>query len=227
MADNQKDQSIIVEEAVTRAEMFIVQNKNKIIGVIAAIVIIVAGIVSYQKLYAEPREHKAQVAMIRSERLFEEDMFSDALNGDSISVGFLKIISQYSGTDAANLSKYYAGICYAQTGEYQKAIDMLDSFKSSDAMVGPAAKGAMGNCYIQLGQIGKGIEMLEKAAKQADDNSLSPIYLLQAGQANIHEGNYQKALEDFTTIKEKYFQSYQSLDIDRYIEQAQQLVSQK
>ena len=44
-------------------------------------------------------------------------------------------------------------------------------------MVAPAMKGAMGNCYAQLGQLDKASSMLLKAADEADNTTLSPIYL--------------------------------------------------
>lgn len=224
---SKKNEASNIEEYVSKSEAFIIKNKNIIIGVILAICVVIAGVILYKKYYSEPRENKAQVALIPSERYFENDLYQEALAGDSLSIGFLKIIDQYKGTDAANLAKAYAGICYAQTGEYEKAISYLDGFKGGDAMVGPAMKGTIGNCYAQLGKMDKAISYLEKAAKEANDNTLSPIYLLQAGQLLIKQGDYSKALNDFETIKKQYARSYQALDIDRYIEQAKLFLEKK
>ena len=68
-------------------------------------------------------------------------------------------------------------------------------------MVAPAMKGAMGNCYAQLGQLDKAASMLLKAANEADNNSLSPIYLLQAGEILVKQGKYDDAIQAYTTIK--------------------------
>jgi hypothetical protein len=57
----------------------------------------------------------------------------------------------------------------------------------------------------------------------ADNNSLSPIYLLQAGEILVKQGKYDDAIQAYTTIKDKYFRSYQAMDIDKYIEQAKLL----
>ena len=62
-----------------------------------------------------------------------------------------------------------------------------------------------------------------KAANEADNNSLSPIYLLQAGEILVKQGKYDDAIQAYTTIKDKYFRSYQAMDIDKYIEQAKLL----
>ena len=175
----------------------------------------------YKNLYAEPREEKAQAALFKGQEYFEQDAFEQALNGDSIGyTGFLKVADDYSGTKAANLAKAYAGICYAQLGKYEEAVKMLDSFNGKDKMVAPEILGAAGNCYAQLGQLDKAASTLLSAADKADNNTLSPIFLIQAGEILVKQGKYDDAVNAYTKIKDKYFQSYQAMDIDKYIEQA-------
>ena len=219
----QKNQNehLNVEDALTQSEAFLIKYKNAIIGGVVAVIIIVAGFIMYKNLYAEPREEKAQAALFKGQEYFEQDAFEQALNGDSIGyAGFLKVADDYSGTKAANLAKAYAGICYAQLGKYEDAVKMLDSFDGSDQMVAPAILGAAGNCYAQLGQLDKAASTLLSAADKADNNTLSPIFLLQAGEILVKQGKYDDAANAYTKIKDKYFQSYQAMDIDKYIEQA-------
>ena len=219
----QKNQNehLNVEEALTQSEAFLIKYKNAIIGGVVAVIIIVAGFIMYKNLYAEPREEKAQAALFKGQEYFEQDAFEQALNGDSIGyTGFLKVADEYSGTKAANLAKAYAGICYAQLSKYEEAVKMLDSFNGKDQMVAPAILGAAGNCYAQLGQLDKAASTLLSAADKADNNTLSPIFLIQAGEILVKQGKYDDAVNAYTKIKDKYFQSYQAMDIDKYIEQA-------
>lgn len=219
----QKNQNehLNVEDALTQSEAFLIKYKNAIIGGVVAVIIIVAGFIMYKNLYAEPREEKAQAALFKGQEYFEQDAFEQALNGDSIGyTGFLKVADDYSGTKAANLAKAYAGICYAQLGKYEEAVKMLDSFNGKDQMVAPAILGATGNCYAQLGQLDKAASTLLSAADKADNNTLSPIFLIQAGEILVKQGRYDDAVNAYTKIKDKYFQSYQAMDIDKYIEQA-------
>ena len=219
----QKNQNehLNVEDALTQSEAFLIKYKNAIIGGVVAVIIIVAGLIMYKNLYAEPREEKAQAALFKGQEYFEQDAFEQALNGDSIGyTGFLKVADDYSGTKAANLAKAYAGICYAQLGKYEEAVKMLDSFNGKDQMVAPAILGAAGNCYAQLGQLDKAASTLLSAADKADNNTLSPIFLIQAGEILVKQGKYDDAVNAYTKIKDKYFQSYQAMDIDKYIEQA-------
>ena len=219
----QKNQNehLNVEDALTQSEAFLIKYKNAIIGGVVAVIIIVAGFIMYKNLYAEPREEKAQAALFKGQEYFEQDAFEQALNGDSIGyTGFLKVADDYSGTKAANLAKAYAGICYAQLGKYEEAVKMLDSFNGKDQMGAPAILGAAGNCYAQLGQLDKAASTLMSAADKADNNTLSPIFLMQAGEILVKQGKYDDAVDAYTKIKDKYFQSYQAMDIDKYIEQA-------
>ena len=219
----QKNQNehLNVEDALTQSEAFLIKYKNAIIGGVVAVIIIVAGFIMYKNLYAEPREEKAQAALFKGQEYFEQDAFEQALNGDSIGyTGFLKVADDYSGTKAANLAKAYAGICYAQLGKYEEAVKMLDSFNGKDQMVAPAILGAAGNCYAQLGQLDKAASTLLSAADKADNNTSSPIFLIQAGEILVKQGKYDDAVNAYTKIKDKYFQSYQAMDIDKYIEQA-------
>lgn len=219
-----KNEALDMEEALSQSEAFLINNKKTIIGVVLAIILIIAGIVMYKNLYAAPREEKAQAALFKGQEYFEADNFAQALNGDSIGYeGFLKVSEDYSGTDAANLAKAYAGICYAKLGNYNEAIKALDSFNGNDQLVAPAMQAAIGNCYAQLGKLDKAASLLMDAAEAANSNALSPIYLQQAGEILVKQEKYDEAIKAYTIIKEKYFRSAQAWNIDKYIEQAKQL----
>ena len=163
-----KNESLELEEAISKSEAFVLKYKKPLIGGIAAIILIIAGILCYKNYYSNPREEKASAAMAKAEEHFRNNDFEIALKGDSLGTpGFLKIISDNSGTDAANIAKVYAGECYAQLGQYKEAIDMLSGFDEGDQMISPAVLGTLGNCYTQLGQIDKAVSTLLNAAKKA------------------------------------------------------------
>ncbi|KAA6347014.1 hypothetical protein EZS27_005488 [termite gut metagenome] len=220
---NNKEQ-VNVEEVITQSEAFIIKYKNAIIGGIIAVVLVVAGFLAYKHLYSDLREEKAQIALFKGEEYFRNEVYKQALNGDSIGyAGFLNIVEQYNGTKAANLAKAYAGLCYKNLKEYEKAVEYLNSFNGNDQMVAPSILGAIGNSYAELGQLDKAVSFLLKAADQANNNTLSPIFLKQAGQILTKQTKYNEAVNVYTKIKDKYSQSYQALDIDKYIEQAKMM----
>lgn len=210
-----------LEEAMSSSEAFIIKYKNKFLAGIAAIVIVVGGVLGYQHFISEPNEKKASEALFRGEQYFIADNYELALNGDSLGYeGFLKVADQFSGTNAGKLANAYAGICYAQLGEYENAVKYLDKFNANDQLVSPALMGTMGNCYAQLGQLEKAAATLVKAADKANSHALSPIYLIQAGQIYEKLGKKSEAVSAYQTIKNKYFNSYQAMEIDKYIERA-------
>lgn len=210
-----------MEEALSSSEAFLIQNKGKILGTIAAVVILIAGFIGYQHFISEPKEIKASEALFRGEQYFRAENYDAALNGDSLGYkGFLKVANEFSGTKAANLANAYAGISYAKLGKYEEAVKLLDSFSADDLLVAPAIMGTIGNCYAEMGQLDKAAALLMKAADKADSQALSPIYLIQAGQLFEKLNKNSEAIKAYTLVKEKYYQSFQAMDVDKYIERA-------
>lgn len=210
-----------LEEAVSSSEAFLLKYKNKILVGIAAVVVIIGGFMGYKHFISEPREQKATEALFRGEEYFKNDNYEEALNGDKQGYkGFIKIADEYSGTNAANLANAYAGISYAHLGKYKEAIDYLDKFSADDNLISPAIIGTIGNCYAQVGELDKAAATLMKAANKANSQALSPIYLIQAGEIYEKLGKNSEAVDAYTLIKEKYMNSYQAMDIDKYIDRA-------
>ena len=210
-----------VDEALSTSEAFLIKYKNVLLGAVAALVIVVCGYLGYKHFISDPKEAKASEALFRGEQYFGAESYELALNGDSLGyAGFLKIADEFSGTAAGNLANAYSGICYAQLGKYEDAVKYLDKFNGKDQLVAPAILGTIGNCYAQMGQLDKAAATLIKAANRANSLSLSPIYLIQAGQIFEKQAKTAEAVEAYKQVKNKYANSYQAMDIDKYIERA-------
>ena len=223
MATKEKEtnKELEVGEIVSKSEQFIENNSKKIIYGIVALAIIIGAVLGIKHGYMEPQEKKAAAAMFKGELYFDRDSFALALNGNGADYeGFEAIIDQYGNTDAGNLANAYAGICYYNMGEPEKALDLLKSFKGKDNMVSPAITGKIGDCYVEMGNTQEGISYFEKAAKEADNDVVSPIYLKKAGLAYESLQQYDKAVQAYTTIKDKYYTSMEASDIDKYITRA-------
>ncbi len=96
-------------------------------------------------------------------------------------------------------------------------------------MISPAAEAALGDVYAHLNQLDKAVEAFKKAASMADskaeddaNNSLSPAFLIKAGEVLESQNKKQDALNIYQDIKKKYVNSMlvQSGEIDKYIERA-------
>ena len=206
-----------VEEAFSRTEQFIEKNQKIIIIVVAAIIIVVLGFFGIKRFYIAPKEKDAQSQMFMAEKYFEQDSLKKALNGDGQFLGFLAIIDEYGVTESANLSHYYAGICYLKLGQFEEAIKHLDKFSAGDQLVAPMAKGALGDAYMELNQAEKAAGYYAEAAELRKNEFTTPLFLMKAAWANEELGNYEKALNFYTKIKEEYPRSNEGREIDKYI----------
>jgi tetratricopeptide (TPR) repeat protein len=208
-----------VEHALTKSEQYIEENKKSLTIIVAVIVIVVGGYLGYKKLLLGPKETEAQSQVFRAEQYFEKDSFRLALKGDGDALGFIDIIDEYGLTETANLSHYYAGICYLHMGEYENAIDNLKKFDSNDKLVSVIAIGALGDAYVELGKIDKAVTFYEKAANKNKNDFTSAIYLKKAGLVYEKLNNYKKALTTYEKIKQNYPKSDEAKDIDKYIQE--------
>ena len=211
-----------VEETLSKNEAFFLKYKKQIIGIVIAIVVIIAGAILYHTYVATPQEQKASTVLAKGQDYFAQEQFDKALNGDGATFpGFLKVASEYSSTDAGNLANLYAGLCYANMGKWTEAADYLNKFDGADdQMISPAAIAALGNAYAHLKDYDKAVKYLKSAAEKSDNNSLSPTFLIQAGEILESQGKKAEALELYKQVKEKYFNSMQYQTIDEYIERA-------
>lgn len=229
MANNQVKRDQENKDALTQSQAFFERYKKPIIIAVVAIVVIVVGAFLYKAYVSKPRAEKASTELGKGQQYFNEGDYEKALNGDKIKYGgFLKVASDYNGTDAGNLANLYAGLCYANLGKWKEAVKYLSEYNGADdAMVSPAALAALGNAYAHLNQLDEAVENLKKAAKKADskgddgvNNSLSPIFLMQAAEILESQNKKSDALTLYQDIKKKYVNSaiVQSGDIDKYIE---------
>ena len=215
MANKNQKQASFEEQQVTKTEAFFEKNKKAIIIAVVAIIAIVVLAILAKNYYFEPRANEASTELAKSQELFQQEQYDKAL------VGFQKVAADYSSTDAGNLAQLYIGLCQANLGKWQEAVNALENFSGkNDQMITPAAEGALGNAYANLNQLDKAVEHLKKAAKMADNNSLSPTFLIQAGEILESQGKKDEALKLYQEVKEKYFNSMQYQTIDAYIERA-------
>lgn len=209
--------SFDLETSMHRAEDFFQKHKKNItIGLVAAVAV-VGGFFGYGRFVKQPNENKAQEMIFHAQNYLAVDSFKLALNGDGNNYGFLQVIDKYGSTQAGNLAKYSAGICYIHLGEYQKGIDMLKSFSSNDLMLQPTAYGLMGDAYMELDKTAEGIESYKKAGHYNDNELTAPIYLFRAGMALEKAGKGQEAIAIYKEIKDKFPKSKEGLEMDKYL----------
>ncbi|HWV66191.1 tetratricopeptide repeat protein [Chitinophaga sp.] len=206
-----------LEASMHKAEDFFYKNKNVITIAVLAVVVVVGGFFAYNRFVKQPNENKAQEMIFHAQNYFAVDSFKLALNGDGNNYGFLQVVNKYGSTKAGNLAKYSAGVCYIRLGEYQKGIDMLKSFSSTDLLLQPTAYGLIGDAYMELNKADEGIESYKKAGHYNDNELTAPVYLFRAGQALEKAGKAQEAVTIYKEIKEKFPTTNEGREMDKYL----------
>ena len=218
--NNQQQATPTIEESLNKSEAFFLKYKKAIIAAVVALIVIIGGAVLYKTYVSEPKEQKASTAIAKGQEYFAQGLYQQALTGDSAGYkGMVKLAEEFSGTAAGNLANRYAGLCSAQLDKWDDAVKYLEKYDGADdQMISPVAEGALGNAYAHLNQLDKAVSHLKKAAEKADNNSLSPTFLVQAGEILESQGKADEALKLYQQVKDKYFNSMMSSRIDEYIE---------
>jgi tetratricopeptide (TPR) repeat protein len=201
-----------LDETASKTEAWVEKNQKIILSVVGVIAICVLGYLGYQQFIQNPKESEATSEMYQAQKYFEQaltapakdSLFNLSLSGGEGKYGFLDIIDNYGGTNAANLSNYYAGMAYLNTNKYQEAISYLDEFNSNDEMLGPLAKGAIGDAFVQLNQNDEALKYYEEAATMKTNEVTTPRFLLKAGITALNLGKVDQALAHFKSITENY-----------------------
>jgi tetratricopeptide (TPR) repeat protein len=226
----EKPVTIDVEGQIDRAELFFHDNKKQI-GIVAAIVIAVVGVVvAYKMWYVPTKDAEAQAELFYAESYFEKDSFNIAINGgktiklgdgtDKTIMGFEEIADNYGLTPSGNLAQYYLGISYLRTGKFEEAIEHLEKFSTSDVVLNSVAVGAMGDANMELNKTAEAVKYYLKAADQNANTFTSPIYLKKAATANEAQGNYADAVKLYERIQKEYNKSTEARDIEKFITRA-------
>lgn len=222
MAKEQKKQDGFeqIEDALTNSEQFIEKNQKMIINVVIALIVIVGAYFSYQRFIVEPKVKEASNQIFGAQNYFEKDSFNLALNGDGNILGFVEIADKYSSTPSGNLAKFYAGLSYLYTGDYQNAIKYLEKFSSDDLLLANMAIANIGDAYMQLGDYKKAAENYKKAAASKTNDFSTPIFLMKNGLALEKANDFNGALKVYEQIEKEYPNSPEARDIEKYIERA-------
>lgn len=204
MSKKEKETPILADEVLGKSEAFILKYKVAIIVAIIVIVIGVIGFLVYQTWVSEPKEKAAQETIFYAQESFNNGDFETALNGDGTHLGFLAIIEKHSGTNAANIAEAYAGICYAQLGNYDEAIKHLEAYNGKDQIIAPQMKHALGNCYSHKNNYEKAISLLLEAAEEASNPAVTPYCWFDVAAMYVEQGKKADAIELYAKIKQEY-----------------------
>lgn len=221
MAENKQTPVVTPDDnnaTVERFSGFWQKNSKNILIAVVAIVVVAGGIVAYKYFVSEPGVRKANDAIYRAQEYFQQDSLSLALNGDATNPGFLKIIDKYSGTPAANLSKFYAGAIYLRQGDYANAEKYLKDFSTNSVQIKARATSLLADALSEQGKKDEAAKLYREAAGIFEkDEFNSSEYLFRAAYLYESMGKNKEAIDAYKLIKEKYPRSERGFEVDKYL----------
>ena len=204
-----------VAEAVSKTEEFFKEHSKLIYGCVIAVLVIAIAILAYTRFYLQPKRVEAQRELYHAEQWFADGDYQTALEGDGNYLGLRDVIADY-GSKAGAAVYMYAGLAELQMGNFEDAITYLKKYRGKDTILKARARACTGDAYVGLENYQAALGYFVKAAK-VGDNMFAANYLLKAGITAEQLGDKAKALSFYKEIKEKYSNSPEGMDIDKYI----------
>ena len=186
-----------------------------------ALVVIVLGVggwYGYTEYILKPKEEKAADALFKAQQYFSIDSSNLVLKGDGQNKGVLYVMKNFSGTKAANLCSYYAGVSYLKLGDFNNAVKNLKDFSTDAKQIQLLAYGCLGDAYSELNNKEEAIANYKKAATtfELDENN-SAEYLFRAGLLQETTGKTKEAIATYKELKEKFPKTDKGFQADKYI----------
>lgn len=204
-----------IAHTVSSTTMFFEENKKSIITAVVVVVALGLAILAYNKFVYQRQCAEAMEQAYPAEALFQNGEYDLALNGDGNQLGFADIIEQY-GNKAGKAMPLYAGICELQLGNYDSALEYLAKYKGTEPILAARAKACMGDAYVALENYEDAVSAYKAAVAKAD-NVFAAAYLLKEGLALEALGQKTEALACYKSIADKYPQSIEAYEINKYI----------
>lgn len=209
------------EAVIERAKDFWERFGKTILIVVGAIVVVVGGYLIYKNFVMAPKEKKANDAIFRAQEYYQQDSLDKALNGDGQYLGFEKIISQYGGTQAGELARFYAGSIYLKKGNFDKAVSYLKEFDTDAPQISARAHKLLADAYAEQGKGKEAVDQYKKAAAafEEDDMAASEALFYAAYLSDRVLNDKSQAVDLYKQIKTKYSQTQWSYEADKYLAQ--------
>lgn len=198
------EQDLLIEYS-SRFLHFYQTNKAAVLGGGIAIVLAIGLIIGYF-VYSSQQQDQAQELLGMAEQSFARGNYETALHGDedAFTLGFVQIANNYSRTRAGNLARYYAAVSEYELGNYDSALNYIESFNVPSGIIGVSPVTLHANILLELERYEDAARMFERAAEWDKNNSTTPANLFAAAEAYAEAGMYNNAQNHIDTILSEY-----------------------
>jgi len=203
-----------LDETANRSEEWVAKNQKYIFTGVAALVLVVLAFIAYDRFVLQPKEVEAANLIFEAQETFKKAttanekekvaLLQEALNGKGDTVGFNQIIEEYSGTQTAEVAKYYAGFSALELQDYAKAIEYLDDYSSDNTTLNALAKGGVADAFSMLNEPAKALNYYQKALQENNSSFTSPKFLIKAAKTALGLDKSKEALGFLKQVQTNY-----------------------
>lgn len=210
------------ENFLTKIINFYNHNEKIIFGILIGILVVVGGLLAFNKFYLKPLNKKASALMVQPIKFFAQGdsvSLNIALEGNDDIDGFLTIASDFKLTKTANTANLYAGLIYLKQGNKEDALDYLLKFKKKEDVLWYNAQAIIGDIYDEMEDTDKALKYYKKAC-ESENSFYAPIALFKLGQLYEREEKWEDAYKTYQTIEDNFYQQYINMGVDKCLERA-------
>jgi len=183
---------------------FYEKNKNNMLVAGIALIVVAGGLYYYNNVYKPEQAKEAANSLYQAEKYVQKDAINQALNGDGINAGLIKIADDYGSTKGGSQAAFYAGRKLMDQGKYEEALDYLNDADLGGKIMPAQILTLKGDCYAELEQYEDAGDMYAKAAGVETNNLTTPYALQKAGLAYEAAGEYDDAIKAYSRLRDEY-----------------------
>lgn len=173
---------------------FAIMRKKPLIALVVVISLSAgAALLWMQKTRAD--EASASIALSKAIALLNTGQIDKAIEGNGPVKGLKSIVKNWGGTASGNMGRLYLATLYYDTGRYDEALGMYNSFSGKNIDMKAAALAGAASCHLQKKAFPTAASEFEKASETAENHSLKAMYLKQAAECYDLAGQPDKAGE--------------------------------
>lgn len=217
------------ENFLTKIINFYNHNEKIIFGILIGILVVVGGLLAFNKFYLKPLNQKASALMVQPIKFFAQGdsaSLNIALEGNDDIDGFLTIASDFKLTKTANTANLYAGLIYLKQGNKDEALDYLLKFKKKEDVLWYNAQAIIGDLYDEMEDTGNAMKYYKKAC-ESKNSFYAPIALFKLGQLYEREEDWKSAYETYQKIEKNFYDQYVNMSVDKCLERVKILANIK
>ncbi|NTW48525.1 MAG: tetratricopeptide repeat protein [Chlorobiales bacterium] len=212
----QELQSDALTTAFYKAVDIFERKKPLVIGIGAALIAVVAGVVLWT-MQKQSKNDEATTMLSKIQPVYDAGQFDKAIYGDTLNAGLLKISQEYSGTTSGELATLYLATSLYQKGSLDSALTSFEEVSLESDLVAGAALSGLAACYEEKKDFSKAGKLYKDAADRVKNNTLTPIYLSSAARSFELAGQKDDAIEIYEKLKKEFKQSTEGKDAEQAI----------